>query len=116
MGEIRVSADLHYQPAERRWRVTMLLSAPDDLGDDPDAVQGEEMNARLFDERGIEMEQLSRPAGPLPALAEELRILVDAPFVFADTGYAPAQLQFTNQQHVLKFEVVLHKTQDAPHG
>src|SRR6266542_836138 len=101
IGEIRITADIHRDQRAQRWRITVVLSRTPNQA----PIHAQAVDAQLIDDQGTALNVIERPAGPFVELSEALRISVDAPFQFQDSGYAPAQLLVTYQGQTVQFRI-----------
>jgi hypothetical protein len=102
IDEIRISADIRRDQQAQYWQVTVILSRTSNQA----PIYGHEVDAQLIDEQGTALNVIKRSSGPLVELFEALRISVDVPFQFQDSGYAPARLLATYQGQTVQFRII----------
>jgi hypothetical protein len=88
LGAASVSATLTLDPAPQLWNVNVVISRQPNQP----PVDASEVDAKLFDAEGHEMEAIERPKGALAEAGTSLSSSVNAPFKFRSTKAAPAIL------------------------
>jgi hypothetical protein len=102
LGEVSVNAVIRSESSPQRWQVIVVLSRAPNLP----AVQGDEVEAQLFDACGTPLRLVERPQGDLVEVGSSLGTSVNAGFRFQDSGTTLARLLVHYQGNTARFRVV----------
>lgn len=106
LTEVSVSAVLRHDRPARTWEVIVALAyAPD-----RNSVNGDEIDAQLFDTEGAPLNLLERPSGLLPGAGGSLGMSSNARFLFQDSAAPPGELHVTYQGETSRFKVIPGET------
>jgi hypothetical protein len=106
LTEVSVSAVLRYDRPARAWEVIVALSyAPD-----RNSVNGDEIDAQLFDTEGTPLKLAERPSGQLPGAGGSLGMSSNARFLFQESAATPGELHVTYRGETARFKVIPGET------
>jgi hypothetical protein len=108
--ESSVSAVGSFEPRGDRWHVTVVVVRPPDRP----PVRGEELDARLFDDRGAPLTLVRRPTGPLVEAGGSLGMSANAPFEFEASGGRPSRLDVNYRSRTVSFRLVPRERDRTP--
>jgi hypothetical protein len=101
LGAATLSATLTFDHDLEAWNVILVISRQP--GQPP--VDGNEVDARLFDAEGHSMELMEQPKGALVEAGTSLSSSVNAPFKFRSTQTPPARLVVSFRGGTVEFAI-----------
>jgi hypothetical protein len=99
LGESIVSADICLDRVHDRWEVLVVFTRPPNQA----PMQGQDVDAQLFDVHERKLKVLEHPSGPLVEFGGSLGNSVNALFRFQNLGVAPSRLLITYQSQAVCF-------------